>query len=213
MLYRKKDNVLYKKRPYKKSHSIIAAVIMGVILGLLAKLVDVPDITGVMPIFDHIFGRFGIWIFTATLLAVCSDTPWNAASKVFVFFVSMLSTYYIYTILFLGFFPKGQIILWGTISMISPLCAVAIWYANQKNLIGNILAALPIVVLCTEWYITARENILLLIVYLCMIVCLLIYVPKDRKHFLLTILITAIMTLFLVKTALMYSVYEVLLNI
>lgn len=67
-------------------------------------------ITGEFPILDDIFGRFGIWIFVATLLAVYSNTPLHAALRVFSFFFTMILTYYAYTILFLGFFPKSQII-------------------------------------------------------------------------------------------------------
>ena len=109
-------------------NSIFFPIIIGFILGLIAKLVDVPTITSVFPIFDDLFGRFGIWIFTATLLAVFSLTPMHAAIRVFSFFVSMLLTYYVYTILFLGFYPKSQIILWAIVSLVSPICAAIMWY-------------------------------------------------------------------------------------
>ncbi len=104
-------------------NSIFFPIILGFILGLTAKLVDVPAITHIFPIFDDIFGRFGVWIFTATLLAVFSITPLHAAIRGFSFFISMLLTYYVYTILLLGFYPKSQIILWGFVSLISPICA------------------------------------------------------------------------------------------
>lgn len=162
---------------------------------------------------DDIFGRFGVWIFTATLLAVFSNTPVHAAIRVFSFFISMLLTYYAYTILFLGFFPKSQIILWSVISLISPICAIVIWYEKENKSIANILAAFPITALCTEWYITGSENLLLLVIYLCMIVCLLIYVPKKAKRCLPIILIAVAMTLLLIKTGWMDLIYGGLLNI
>lgn len=202
-----------KNKPKIGCHSIIFAAIIGIFLGLVAKLVDVPEITGEFPILDDIFGRFGIWIFVATLLAVLSYTPIHAAIRVFSFFFTMILTYYAYTILFLGFFPKSQIILWSIISLISPICAAAMWYAKENRSIGNILAALPIIELCTEWYITGRENILLLVTYLCMIVCLLIYIPQKVKRYLPIILITTVITLLLIKTGYMDLLYEELLNI
>lgn len=125
----------------------------------------------------------------------------------------MLITYYTYTILFLGFFPRTQIILWSIISLISPICAVAMWHAKDNNGIANILAALPIVALCTEWYITGSENTLLLVIYLCMIVGLLLYVPKEMKRCLPIILIAAIMTILLIKTGWLELIYGGLLNI
>jgi hypothetical protein len=194
-----------------KYYSIVIPVIIGIVLGLTAKLVDTPEMLGTFRIFDDIFGRFGIWIFVATMLAFFSRTPVYAAIRVFSFFVSMLFTYYLYTVLFLGFFPKSQIILWGAISLISPVCAVLMWYMNEDKWIANIISALPIVVLCTEWYLTAMKTIFLLfIAYLCMIICLLIYIPKNRWQCLSIILIAAIMSLILIKTGLMNYIYGLL---
>lgn len=207
------ERIIYKEKTNIRYNSIIFAIIIGIILGLIAKLVDTPEMLVVLPILDDIFGRFSIWIFVATLLAVFSNTPMYAAVRVFSFFISMLLTYYVYTILFLGFFPKSQIILWGSISLISPFCAFVIWYSHQNKRIANILAALPIVALITEWYITGSENILLLMTYVCMIICLLICVPKEGRRRLPIILITAVMTLFFIKTGLMHFIYGELLNI
>lgn len=202
-----------KNKPNIECRSILFTVTIGIILGLVAKLVDVPEITGMLPILDDIFGRFGVWIFIATLLSIFSNTPVYAAIRVFSFFISMLFTYYAYTILFLGFFPKSQIILWSIISIFSPICAAVMWYAKGNKSIANILAALPIIALCTEWYITGRENILLLTFYICMIVSLLIYVPKKAKRCLHVILIAAVITLLVIRAGWMDLIYGGLLNI
>lgn len=208
-MYTKKKKDL-KTKKYK---SISIPIIIGIVLGLAAKLVDVPAITGVLPIFDEIFGRFGVWIFTATLLAVFSFTPTHAAMRVFSFFISMLLTYYVYTIAFLGFYPKSQIILWGIVSLVSPICGTVMWYAHDNKWTANILASLPITALCTEWYITGRENILLFVVYLCLVLFLLRYVPKKARQCLPVILIAAVMTLLLIKIGLMDFIYGSLLNV
>lgn len=47
------------KAPNKRS--LILLFIIGIILGITAKLVDVPAILFYFPIFDDIMGRFGIW--------------------------------------------------------------------------------------------------------------------------------------------------------
>ncbi len=193
-------------------NSIIFPIILGFILGLTAKLVDVPAITHSLPIFDDIFGRFGVWIFTATLISVFSFTPVRAAIRVFSFFISMLLTYYIYTILFLGFYPKSQIILWSIVSLISPICGAIMWYAHQRNWFTNILASLPIVALCTEWYITGEVNRLLLPVYLLMIILLLVFIPQKKRQCLPIILISTVITFLLLKTGLMEIIYRNLLN-
>lgn len=197
----------------KWSHSIIFAILLGIVMGLAAKLVDVPEILGAAPIFDEIGGRFGIWIFTATLLAAFSNTPLHAAVRVFCFFVSMLLTYYVYTVLFLGFFPKSQIILWGLISLVSPFCGAIMWYAHTEKWFSNILAALPVTALCTEWYLTGKENILLLLTYLCMSVSLLRSIPRCRKQWIPVAVIAAAVAFILTGTGVMNFVFEELLNI
>ncbi|MCB6611121.1 hypothetical protein V3C10_18775 [[Clostridium] symbiosum] len=189
------------------------AMISGIILGLAAKLVDVPEVTWKLPVLDDIGGRFGIWIFAATLLAVRSDTPAYAAVRVFGFFASMLLTYYLYTVLFLGFYPKSQMILWGSISLISPFCAFIIWFSNERNRAAAILGALPIAVIFAEWYVTGSENNLLFIAYLSMIICLLLFVPGTAKKRLSVLLYAAVMALLLIKTGLMDFICRELLNI
>lgn len=133
-------------------------------------------------------------------LAVYSSSPIHASIRVFSFFTSMLCTYYIFTILFLGFFPKSQIVLWALISLISPICGAIIWYAHENIWLANFLVALPIVTLSTEWYITGRDNILLFVIYLCMIIFLFLHVPKNLKQCPSIILIITVMDLLLLKT-------------
>lgn len=104
-------------------------------------------------------------------------------------------------------------ILWGSIALISPICAVVMWHAKENKCSADIFAALPIVAMCTEWYITGFENILLLMIYLCMVICLLICVSKEVKRCLLIILISAVMTALLIKTGFIELIYIKLLNI
>ena len=182
-------------------------------MGLAAKLVDVPEVTWRFPIFDNIGGRFGIWIFAAALLAVRSKTPLHSAIRVFGFFAAMLLTYYLYTILFLGFFPKSQMILWGSISLISPFCAIIMWYANENKRSGEILAALPIALLLSEWFVTGDGNLILLLAYLVMIVLILIVVSQNIKRCMAIIIFAMIITFILINTGFMDFICRELLNI
>lgn len=87
------------------------------------------------------------------------------------------------------------------------------WYSNKDMPIGDILAAMPIAALLSEWYVTGNKNIILLTAYLVMIIFLLIYVPQKAKRCLTVMPIAAIITLFLIKTGLMDFVCKGLLNI
>ncbi|MBE1554261.1 hypothetical protein [Sporosarcina limicola] len=139
-----------KSTTKQKVFSIVNAVIVGLTLGLLAKVVDNPSYF--YPIFTLLGDCLGIWIFVATLLSVFSYSPKLAAAKVFAFFGSMLTVYYVYTILFLNFFPEREIIFWSVCAAVSPVCAYIMWYARGIGLFSNIILALPITVLLSEGF-------------------------------------------------------------
>ena len=116
-LARKKSNVC----------SLFLPFMIGIVLGITAKLIDVSYVTSKFPVFDNIMGRFGIWVWAAAIISILSKTALFAAVRSFLFFVGMLLAYYGYTVLFLKFFPKSQIILWSGIAMITPFCGFLIW--------------------------------------------------------------------------------------
>ena len=77
------------------------AFMIGIVLGITAKLIDVPYVTSKFPVFDNIMGRFGIWVWAAAIISILSKTALFAAVRSFLFFVGMLLAYYGYTVLFL----------------------------------------------------------------------------------------------------------------
>lgn len=103
----------------KKSnvYALFYPFIIGIVLGITAKLIDVPYVTSKFPVFDDIMGRFGIWVWAAAIISILSKTALFAAVRSFMFFIGMLPAYYSYTVLFLKFFPKSQILLWSGITV------------------------------------------------------------------------------------------------
>ncbi len=177
----------------QKFFSVLLAIIIGMILGILAKLVDNPRVN---QIFDGIGGRLGIWVFVATLLAVYARTPGLAATRVFAFFGSMLFTYYIYTIYFLHFFPKRQIIFWSLCALLTPLCGFVVWFAHGEGLFADFCAAIPIAVIASEAYVSCESDLLLQAVYLCWIIILVVI---RKKRYLSVCILSLILFLILVK--------------
>lgn len=178
-----------KSTTNQKVFSIVIAMITGIIMGLAAKLVDDPNIN---PIFDDIGGRLGIWVFAATILSVYSYSPKLAAVKVFAFFASMLTIYYVYTTFVLHFFPERAIIFWGICAVLSPICAYIMWYARGRGWFSNFTSALPITILLSEGF-KLRDAYLpihhhyylvpwLMGVYLILIVVLLLIIPKNKMQ-------------------------------
>lgn len=169
---------------------LILPFIIGVVSGIIAKLVDIPYITSDLPVFDDIMGRFAIWIWAASLISIRSETALLAAARSFLFFAGMLSAYYGYTITFLKFFPKLQIILWGAISMITPLCGFLMWQVHRKGHYTNLISSLPFSIFFSEWYLTAfsawnwnvKDKLLLLTAYLFFSISLLAVIPTNKKR-------------------------------
>ncbi|MEO2211951.1 hypothetical protein ABGV40_14000 [Paenibacillus amylolyticus] len=189
----------------QKVFSIVCAITIGVILGLAAKLVDAQ---GVHPVFDAIGGRLGIWIFVATLISVFSYSPKLAAVKVFFFFVSLLTVYYLYTVFFLHFVPMKEIIFWGMCAVASPVCAYVMWYARGNGSVPSLVLSLPITALLSEGY-QLRDAYLpehthyylipiLMGIYLIMVIILLFIVPTKRLKFLIILPISIILSFIII---------------
>jgi hypothetical protein len=194
-----------KSTTKQKVFSIVFAIIAGVILGLVAKIVDSPDFN---PIFTDIGDRLGIWVFVATLISVFSYSPKLAAVRIFAFFGSMLTVYYVYTTLVLHFFPEREIVFWSICAAVSPVCAYIMWYARGSGLFSTIVSALPITVLLlegfelrnaykpfhTHYYLIPW----LMGIYLIMIVVLLLTIPKNKKKRLPILLIAIILSFIMI---------------
>ncbi|KOY14001.1 hypothetical protein [Paenibacillus xylanivorans] len=189
----------------QKVVSIGYAMLIGVSMGVAAKLVDVP---GINPIFDSIGGRLGVWIFVAALISVFSYSPKLAAVKILVFFGSMLTVYYVYTVLFLNFFPERAMVFWGICAVVSPICAYIMWYARGSGLLSNVVAALPVTLLLSEGFQLRHAYLpihthyylvpILMIIYLIMIIVLLLIIPINKKRFLPILSIAIILSFIMI---------------
>lgn len=203
--------------------TMLLQMISGILLGITAKLVDVPYITCDYPVFDDMMGRFGIWVWAAALIAVRSRTPFHAAVRSFVFFVGMLSAYYGYTVLFLKFFPGSQMVLWGGIAMITPFCGFLMWHIHKNASYADLIASLPFVLFFTEWYLTVftvqnwsyKDRLLLFIAYLCMTLSLAAAIPTNKRRIfsLLYSILLSVVLIWLIQAGIMVNFYDQLLNV
>lgn len=203
--------------------TMLLQMISGILLGITAKLVDVPYITCDYPVFDDMMGRFGIWVWAAALIVVRSRTPFHAAVRSFVFFVGMLSAYYGYTVLFLKFFPGSQMVLWGGIAMITPFCGFLMWHIHKNTSYADLIASLPFVLFFTEWYLTAftaqnwsyKDRLLLFIAYLCMTLSLAAAIPTNKRRIfsLFYAMLLSVVLIWLIQAGIMVNFYDQLLNV
>lgn len=187
------------------TYSVLLSSIFGFTLGFVAKILDSPIIPHEISILGYIGSNWGIWIFISTIIAVYSYTPKIAATRVFIFLISLLFSYYTYTLLFLELFPLKYIIFWCILALLSTIPAYIMWFSHTNHLISNIITALPISVIAFEGYkiylstvnyyekYKQYENILISqgnyfymlgteIIYALMIIIILLLVPKRKKQ-------------------------------
>lgn len=125
--------------PIRKQAIYSACVLaFGIILGCVSKYLDctpsnhLPYIINRLDI-RNFLGRFAVWIFIAVCISVYSRSALRAAVNVFVFFVGMVGSYYLYSKFIAGFFPKSYAMIWIGFTILSPFLAFICWYAKGSG--------------------------------------------------------------------------------
>lgn len=115
----------------RKLINTIALLFFGIALGTFSKYLDfrqaeLPSvlmaINGVLDI-GNFLGRFAIWVLIALCISIYSNSAIRASINVFVFFVGMVASYYLYSNYIAGFFPKK-------------LCYYLVWIYSCFSIIG-----------------------------------------------------------------------------
>lgn len=142
-------------------------LIIGIILGVISKVLDTTP-SNYLPYFLQIldlgnfFSGMGIWLFLAVVISVYSKTPIRSAINVLLFFVGMVSSYYLYTVLVAGFFPKSYMMIWIFMTCISPFLAFVCWYAKGKGIIAITISSIIFMFMSRQafsfgfWYFDIR---------------------------------------------------------
>ena len=155
----------------RKLINTIAILFLGIALGTFSKYLDFRQtelpgvlmaINGVLDI-GNFLGRFAIWILIALCISIYSNSAIRASINVFVFFVGMVASYYLYSNYIAGFFPRSYAVIWFGFTAVSPLLSFACWYARGKSKLALILSALILAVLFNMcfvygcWYFNAKS--------------------------------------------------------
>ncbi len=149
---RKEGKSVPVKRKVINSALILA---FGVFMGLLAKVLDttgvdsLPEIVARLDI-TNFLGRFAIWIFIAVCISVYSKSPKRAALNTFLFFLGMVSSYYLYSRFVAGFFPKSYALVWFGITAVSPVLSYISWYAKGNGIIAVAISGVILGVLLAQ---------------------------------------------------------------
>lgn len=125
----------------RKIINTLAVFLLGIILGTFSKYLDFrqSELPSVLMAIDELLdlhnflGRFAIWVLIAMFISIYSNSALRAGINVFMFFVGMVSSYYLYSNFIAGFFPRSYAMIWIGFTVVSPLLAFVCWYAGGKS--------------------------------------------------------------------------------
>lgn len=125
-------------------------LLFGICMGVFSKFLDYwqGELPALLQIIDNAFdlhnflGRFGIWVMIALCISIDSNSPIRAAINVFIFFVGMVASYYLYSNYVAGFFPRSYAMVWAGFTALSPLLAFICWYAKGTGKFAFMLSAI-----------------------------------------------------------------------
>lgn len=146
------DKIRKPSKELKLSKKVIYSLLFllfGISLGIFSKWLDTMAIDDaiwwhrILDVIDlrNIFSEFGIWILISVAISIYSRTPLRAGINVFLFFLGMTTSYHLYTIIVSGFNPKSYMIIWYTITLITPIFAYICWYAKGNNIASLIISS------------------------------------------------------------------------
>ncbi|WP_409276060.1 hypothetical protein V1499_10705 [Neobacillus sp. SCS-31] len=160
--------------PLKRFLYSTSIFIAGIGLGLISKVLDTTP-SNYLPYFleqldlRNFFSRIGVWIFLAAVISVYSKSPVRSAINVFLFFVGMVGSYYLYTVLAAGFFPKYYMMIWIIMTCLSPFLAFVCWYAKGNGIIAISVSSFILMLISRQafafgfWYFDIRDHLELLL--------------------------------------------------
>lgn len=122
-------------------------LLLGIALGAFSKFLDCTPSNESLRILDYLdvrnfLGRFAFWILMGLWIAISGGSPGRAAVDVFLFFLGMVSSYYLYSKYVGGFFPRSYAMVWFGFTAVSPLLALPCWYAGGKGKASFVLSVL-----------------------------------------------------------------------
>ena len=105
----------------------LSVIVFGLLFGFIAKATDSISLIG------DIGTDLGVWIFIVSMIAAFSSRPLSAIINTPVFLLSMLTSYYLYGQVVLGFFPKSYFMGWLVMALISPIGGIVVWLSRGKG--------------------------------------------------------------------------------
>ena len=183
----------------------VALLLLGVGIGVFQKYLDgiaVNELPGFFQSLDitNFFGSFAIWIFLGTVISIYSESPFRAGLNTFLFFIGMVSAYYIYCKFVLGFLPASYMLIWICVSFASAVLAFVCWYARGEGIVALTISGIILGVLFSQAFLFIRGFGLTHIPEVVIFILALVVLRRKPKQFILEIGIS-------ILTAVVYQIF------
>ena len=138
-----------------------AIAVSGMLIGVFQKWLDGSAFNELPLIFQQLdltnyFGRLAVWILIGTLISIYAGSPLRASVNTFLFFICMVTGYYVYCHFVLGFLPKSYMLLWIVLSFLSPLPAYICWYAKGRGMAAVLISSVISGVLFSQAFLITQ---------------------------------------------------------
>ena len=175
-------------------------VLLGFSLGVFQKWLDGSAFNELPMLFQRLditnfFGRFAIWILLAVILSVYAGTPLQASVHTFLFFLSMVTGYYLYCIAVLGFFPRSYAMVWIVLSFMSPVLAYLCWYAKGNGVPAIVISSGILGLLFSQAFALTQGFRMLYLPEVIAWAAALIVLRREAKGFALEIVLSLVVAL------------------
>ena len=176
--------------------NIIGCLMLGITLGVISEAFDeIPSNTlpQLLKYLDlaNFFSKMGIWMFIAFCISRYAKSAIRAIIYTLVFFIGMLSAYFIFVNLVADFNPGSYMYIWIGITAISPILALGCFYSRGEHCIciilsSSIFAVMSLVAfnLGTDFSYFDTSGILELIIWIVTLIILYIN-PKQFSNVLI----------------------------
>ena len=168
----------------------IAIALFAGLLGVFQKYLDSTCVNTLPYIIQAVdlgnfFGRFAIWILFGIVLSVYAFSPKQAALHTFIFFVSMVSGYYLYCNCVLGFLPVNYMKIWFVMAFISPVFSYICWYAKGEGMVAVMISSVILGVVFSQAFLITQGFYMTHVLEVVMWMLALLILRRKPKDFMI----------------------------